>query len=113
MSIPRYLEISTSLDPLIFRGKKRRRAWLMVTSGAAAVTWSYPAIEMKMVKKVSDPSKSRADGRKALLLYMTPSIIRELKLASLDDGRHAYELAEEAIQQWLQARTKGAAKRKG
>jgi hypothetical protein len=40
------------------------------------------------------------------LIYLDPKVIRRLKLASLNDkdGRPAYELAEEAIDQWLKSR---------
>lgn len=43
----------------------------------------------------------RSDGRKALLLYMKPEITLSLKRAALDASRPAYELAEEAIKDWL------------
>jgi hypothetical protein len=79
---------------LIFHGEKAPQPLANGDpTGAAGVSWSYLAIEMKMAaKKASEPSKGRIDGRKALLLYMSPSIIRELKLASLDDSRHALGL---------------------
>jgi hypothetical protein len=38
------------------------------------------------------------------LVYLNPETIKELKKAALDDERNAYEIAEEAIQQWLSAR---------
>lgn len=52
--------------------------------------------------------KSRArqiDGRKQLLVYLRPEMIKELKTAALIDDRHAYELVEEAIQRYLDQRS--------
>lgn len=46
-------------------------------------------------------SRTRTDGRKSLLVYLDEDIIKQLKKVALDQDRHAYEIAEEAIQQWL------------
>ena len=56
---------------------------------------------MRKPKKNAAPSRKRDDGRRQLLIYLDPKIIRRLKLAALTDNRSAYELAEEAIDQWL------------
>ncbi|WP_247768658.1 hypothetical protein [Bradyrhizobium sp. 192] len=37
------------------------------------------------------------------MIYMLPSVIRQLKLAALAKGQPAYELAEEAIKEWLKS----------
>lgn len=50
-------------------------------------------------------ARVRADGRKSLLVYLHPDVIKELKKAALDEDRTAYEVAEEAISAWLAART--------
>jgi hypothetical protein len=50
------------------------------------------------------PTRARADGRKSLLVYLRPDIIKELKKAALDEDRTAYEITEEAISAWLAAR---------
>jgi hypothetical protein len=45
--------------------------------------------------------RSRTDGRKSLLIYLDEDVIKQLKRVALDQDRHAYELAEDAIRQWL------------
>lgn len=64
---------------------------------------------MRKPKKNAAPSRKRPDGRRQLLIYLDPKVIRELKLAALTDKeeRPAYELAEEAIKQWLSNRGNG------
>jgi hypothetical protein len=49
-------------------------------------------------------ARARADGRKSLLVYLHPDIIKELKKAALDQDRTAYEITEEAISAWLDSR---------
>jgi hypothetical protein len=49
-------------------------------------------------------TRIRADGRKSLLVYLHPELIRELKKAALDDDRTAYDITEEAVSAWLAAR---------
>jgi len=49
----------------------------------------------------------RADGRKALLVYLRPDLIKRLKVAALDEDCSAYELAEQAVREWLVGRDKG------
>ena len=51
--------------------------------------------------------RSRPDGRKALLVYLRPDVIKQLKIAALDEDRPAYALAEEALSAWLAARRRG------
>ncbi|RWQ62426.1 MAG: hypothetical protein EOS86_30160 [Mesorhizobium sp.] len=46
----------------------------------------------------------RPDGRRSLLVYLDPDIIKALKKAAVDDDRHSYEIAEEAIREWLRER---------
>jgi hypothetical protein len=48
--------------------------------------------------------RTRADGRKPLLVYLQPDIIKQLKKAALDEERTAYEITEEAVREWLSAR---------
>ena len=43
----------------------------------------------------------RGDGRRQFLTYLSPDLIKELKRAALDEDRPAYELAEEAIRDFL------------
>ena len=46
----------------------------------------------------------RKDGRKAVLIYLTPEIARALRIAAVEADTHAYLLAEAAIVAWLAAR---------
>lgn len=43
----------------------------------------------------------RADGRRPLLVYLDPDVIKRLKKAALDEDRTAYEITEEAVREWL------------
>ncbi len=49
---------------------------------------------------------ARSDGRRTLLVYMDPVLIKDLKKAALDDERNVYEIVEEAARDWL-SRTAG------
>jgi len=49
-------------------------------------------------------SRKRGDGRKQLLVYLPPDLIKDLKKAGLDDDRNVYEIVEEASRQWLARR---------
>jgi ATP-dependent protease ClpP protease subunit len=55
---------------------------------------------MKTSRK-STKGRNRTDGRKSLLVYLDEQTIKQLKKAALDVDRHAYEIAEDAIQYWL------------
>jgi hypothetical protein len=55
-------------------------------------------------KEEASAGRMRGDGRRQLLIYMSPDLIKELKRAALDEDRPAYELAEEAILDWLKRR---------
>jgi hypothetical protein len=56
--------------------------------------------------------RQRADGRRALLLYLRPELIKRLKVMALDVDRHAYELAEEALSSWFANQHKGRKRKK-
>ena len=43
----------------------------------------------------------RKDGRRPLLVYLPPDMIRDLKKAAVDGDRHVYEIAEDAFAAWL------------
>ncbi len=51
-------------------------------------------------------ARDRSDGRKALLVYLHPNLIKRLKMAALDESRPVYELTEEAVSAWLAGRAK-------
>ncbi|MCG2665761.1 hypothetical protein ACFPFP_02305 [Bradyrhizobium sp. GCM10023182] len=66
---------------------------------------SYLTPEEQVVrepKKKASKARVRKDKRSQLLIYMFPSVIRQLKLAALAKGQPSYELAEEAIKEWLE-----------
>ena len=46
----------------------------------------------------------RKDGRKPFLVYLRPKLIKQIKNVALDEDTTAYELTEQAIRSWLQAR---------
>jgi hypothetical protein len=48
--------------------------------------------------------KARSDGRRTLLVYMDPGLIKDLKKAALDEDRTVYEIVEEATRDWLGGR---------
>ena len=50
--------------------------------------------------------RKRSDGRKSLLVYMDEALIKELKKVAVDDDCNAYEIVEEATQEWLARREK-------
>lgn len=58
---------------------------------------------MREPKKKVSKARVRKDKRSQLLIYMLPSVIRQLKLAALAKGKPSYELAEEAIIEWLKS----------
>ncbi|MDA9538079.1 hypothetical protein ACM41_18325 [Bradyrhizobium sp. CCBAU 21362] len=59
---------------------------------------------MKQAEGLKKTSRSgdRADGRKQLLVYMEPTLVRELKKAALDRDVAAFEIVEQAVKDWLQ-----------
>lgn len=57
--------------------------------------------------KTAPRTSARSDGRKQLLVYLDPDVIKQLKKAALDDDRNAYEITEEAVREWLAARKTG------
>jgi hypothetical protein len=46
-------------------------------------------------------ARTRPDGRRPLLVYLDPRVIKQLKKAALDEDRTAYEITEEAVREWL------------
>jgi hypothetical protein len=68
--------------------------------------WSRSIKENVVAKPKEEASagRMRGDGRRQLLIYMSPDLIKELKRAALDEDRPAYELAEEAIVDLLKRR---------
>jgi hypothetical protein len=56
---------------------------------------------MRKAPKQNSESRVREDGRRQVLLYMKPELIRALKRAALDEDVPAYQLAEDAIAEFL------------
>ena len=55
--------------------------------------------------------RDRSDGRRSLLVYLDPELIKGLKKAAVDDDRTVYEIVEGAMRTWLQERgTEGGEK---
>lgn len=57
-----------------------------------------------MAKKTTsamDPRLSRDDGRKQFLTYMRTDLIKEVKKVALDQERPAYEVVEDAVEEFL------------
>lgn len=55
------------------------------------------------------PSRQRADGRRQLLVYLAPEVIKEVKKVAVDDDTTASSIAEEALRDWLRRRAERAA----
>jgi hypothetical protein len=51
--------------------------------------------------KKKGSGRTRTDGRKPLLVYLDEEVIKQLKKIGLDEGRHAYEITEDAVREWL------------
>jgi hypothetical protein len=56
--------------------------------------------------KTKQGTSTRADGRRALLVYFKPEITVQLKRAALELGRPAYEIVEDAVVSWLKRQRK-------
>jgi hypothetical protein len=56
-------------------------------------------------KGVERMTRARPDGRRPLMVYLDPGVIKELKKAALDEDRTAYEITEEAVREWLLKRS--------
>jgi hypothetical protein len=58
-----------------------------------------------MVTSASRPTRAtgriRADGRRQLLVYVLPDVIRNAKKAALDRDTTASAIVEEALSEWL------------
>lgn len=61
------------------------------------------AAKKKTWKRGRVASKPVAE-RRQFLTMMTPAVIRDIKDAAMEDGRPAWEVMEEAAQQWLDRR---------
>ncbi|MGU3542273.1 ribbon-helix-helix domain-containing protein [Methylobacterium sp. A52T] len=53
----------------------------------------------------TEASRVRADGRRQLLVYLPPELIKDLKKLAVDDETTASAIVEEAVRQWIEKRT--------
>ena len=57
--------------------------------------------------------RRRADGRRQLLVYLPPDVIKEIKKVAVDDDTTASAITEEALRAWLKRRCTKVAKTAG
>jgi hypothetical protein len=55
-------------------------------------------------------NRVRKDGRRQLLVYLDPELIKKLKKAAIDDDRNVYEIVEDSARDWLAERSGGIRK---
>ena len=60
-----------------------------------------------MARRSGSKARARADGRRPLLVYLDPDLIKQVKKVALDEDRTAYEITEEAVREWLDSRKHG------
>lgn len=54
----------------------------------------------------------RKDGRRSLLVYMRPDVIKALKKSAIDLDRTAYSIVEEAVIDWMSRKASGKMERR-
>lgn len=47
-------------------------------------------------------TRQRADGRRQLLVYVSPDVIKEVKKVAVDDDTTASAIVEAALKDWLE-----------
>ncbi|MFT3940221.1 hypothetical protein [Rhodopseudomonas sp.] len=55
----------------------------------------------KKTASAADPRLSRDDGRKQFLTYMRTDLIKAVKMEALNQERNAYEIVEDAVENYL------------
>lgn len=50
-------------------------------------------------------SRLRKDGRRQLLVYLDPELVKKLKKVAIDDDRNVYEIVEDSVRDWLAERS--------
>ena len=78
-----------------------REGNLLVARWILIAAYGDAAAMAKKNESAADPRSSREDGRKQFLTYMRADLIKEVKKAALDQERNAYELVEDAVEQYL------------
>ena len=59
---------------------------------------------MILSKRSVSKTRVRSDGRRQLLVYLDPEVIKDVKKAAVDLDTTASALAEEALRRWLRRR---------
>lgn len=65
------------------------------------------AIQLADMDRLGDDRKRRPprrDGRKQLLVYVTPEVIKNAKRAALDDDTTVSAIVERLMREWLEKR---------
>lgn len=73
-----------------------------------AQTLDFEAKQVRKGRPRHTPGKGapvRADGRRAMLVYLDEDVILQIKAAALVQKVNAYEIIEEAARAWLHQRT--------
>lgn len=52
------------------------------------------------------PIRVRKDGKRQLLVYLDPELIKSLKKTALDQDVNVYDIVDEAAREWLGRHTK-------
>ena len=58
-------------------------------------------------------TSARKDGRKPLLVYLRPQLIKQLKKRAVDQDTTAYDLTEQALRKWLASDKSNASAARG
>jgi len=53
--------------------------------------------EPKKRARTAEASQPRKDGRKQLLVYLNPDLLKEVKIRAVQQDRSAYEVVEDAL----------------
>ena len=53
------------------------------------------------------PIRVRKDGRRQLLVYLDPELIKTLKKTAVDRDVNVYDIVDEASRQWLERQGRG------
>jgi hypothetical protein len=87
-----------------------RRPAVVRCSGVARQLSSYPNMSAHP-KSVKPVPRQRADGRRQLLIYLAPEVIKDVKKIAVDDDTTASSITEEALRDWLERRVKKLTRR--
>ncbi|MGO3928365.1 hypothetical protein NP284_08640 [Rhodopseudomonas pseudopalustris] len=72
-----------------------------MNAGITRTAYGDTVVMARKTESSGEPRSSREDGRKQFLTYMRTDLIKEIKKAALDQERNAYELVEDAVEEYL------------